>query len=72
MIGLEIIRGAKKADGKDVWEDGKILDPENGKNNTLRLTPIEGGNLSTVTPAEHTSAEKSARLSESRGHRRVV
>jgi uncharacterized protein (DUF2147 family) len=43
IIGLEIIRGAKKAEGKDVWEDGKILDPENGKNYTLRLTPIEGG-----------------------------
>ena len=43
MIGLEIIRGAKKVDGKDVWEDGKILDPENGKNYTLRLTPVEGG-----------------------------
>ena len=43
ILGLEIIRGAKKADGKDVWEDGKILDPENGKNYTLRLTPIDGG-----------------------------
>ena len=43
MIGLEIIRGAKKADGKDVWEDGKILDPENGKTYNLRLTPIDGG-----------------------------
>ena len=43
FLGLEIIRGAKKADGKDVWEDGKILDPENGKNYTLRLTPIDGG-----------------------------
>ena len=43
VLGMEIIRGAKKADGKDVWEDGKILDPENGKNYTLRLTPIEGG-----------------------------
>lgn len=43
FLGLEIIRGAKKAEGKDVWEDGKILDPENGKNYTLRLTPIEGG-----------------------------
>ncbi len=43
MLGLEIIRGAKKADGKDVWEGGKILDPENGKEYTLRLTPIEGG-----------------------------
>ena len=43
VLGLEIIRGAKKADGKDVWEGGKILDPENGRNYTLRLTPIEGG-----------------------------
>jgi uncharacterized protein (DUF2147 family) len=43
LLGLEIIRGAKKADGKDVWEGGKILDPENGKEYTLRMTPIEGG-----------------------------
>ena len=43
MLGLEIIRGAKKAESKEVWEDGKILDPENGKTYTLRLTPIEGG-----------------------------
>ena len=43
MDGLEIIRGAKKAEGKDTWEDGKILDPENGRNYTLRLTPIDGG-----------------------------
>jgi uncharacterized protein (DUF2147 family) len=43
VLGLEIIRGAKKAEGKDVWEEGKILDPENGKNYTLRLTPIDGG-----------------------------
>lgn len=43
MTGLEIIRGAKKADGKDVWEDGKILDPENGKTYTLRMTPTDGG-----------------------------
>ena len=43
MVGLQIIKGAKKADGKDVWEDGKILDPENGKFYTLRMTPIEGG-----------------------------
>ncbi len=43
MLGLEIIRGAKKVDGKEVWEDGKILDPENGKTYTLRLTPVDGG-----------------------------
>lgn len=43
ILGLEIIRGAKKAEGKEVWEGGKILDPENGRNYTLRLTPVEGG-----------------------------
>ena len=43
VIGLEIIRGARKASGKDVWEDGRILDPENGREYRLRLTPIEGG-----------------------------
>ncbi len=42
-LGMEIIRGAKKAEGKDVWEDGKILDPDNGKNYTLALTPLEDG-----------------------------
>ncbi len=42
-IGMEIIRGAQKAEGKDVWEGGKILDPDNGKSYTLRLTPIDGG-----------------------------
>ena len=40
---MEIIRGAQKAEGKDVWEGGKILDPENGKTYTLRLTPMDGG-----------------------------
>jgi len=43
MVGLEIIRGAKQAEGKEVWEDGKILDPENGKTYTLRMTPVDGG-----------------------------
>jgi uncharacterized protein (DUF2147 family) len=43
MDGLEIIRGVKKAEGKDVWEGGKILDPENGRDYTLRMTPVDGG-----------------------------
>ena len=43
MDGLEIIRGAKKAEGKDVWEGGKILDPDAGREYTLKMTPIEGG-----------------------------
>ncbi len=43
MLGPGNHPGRQKADGKDVWEGGKILDPENGRNYTLRLTPIEGG-----------------------------
>jgi uncharacterized protein (DUF2147 family) len=43
ILGMEIIRGAKKASGKNIWEDGEILDPENGKTYGLRLTPIENG-----------------------------
>ncbi|MDM0038487.1 DUF2147 domain-containing protein [Variovorax sp. J22G21] len=43
IAGLEIIRGGKKADGKDVWEGGKILDPENGKEYRASFTPIDGG-----------------------------
>ncbi len=43
IVGIEIIRGAKKAQGKNVWEGGEILDPENGKTYGLRLTPIENG-----------------------------
>ena len=42
-VGMQIIRDAKKADGKDVWEGGNILDPNNGTVYKLRLTPIEGG-----------------------------
>jgi uncharacterized protein (DUF2147 family) len=43
VIGLEIIRGVRKDEGQDVWEGGKILDPENGKEYRVRLTPDEGG-----------------------------
>ena len=43
LLGLELIRGAKKAEGKEVWEGGKILDPENGRTYGLRMTPIEAG-----------------------------
>jgi uncharacterized protein (DUF2147 family) len=43
ILGLEIIRGAKKEDGADKWTGGKILDPENGKEYTLTMTPEDGG-----------------------------
>lgn len=41
--GLEIIRGLKKADGKDLWESGTILQPSTGKIFKATLAPIEGG-----------------------------
>jgi uncharacterized protein (DUF2147 family) len=43
IVGLEIIRGAKKEASEDVWTGGKILDPENGKEYTLKMTPEDGG-----------------------------
>jgi uncharacterized protein (DUF2147 family) len=43
LIGLEIIRGARQAEGRTVWESGRILDPEDGRTYTLRMTPIEEG-----------------------------
>lgn len=43
IVGLEIIRGSKKEEGADVWSGGKILDPENGKEYNLKLTPQDGG-----------------------------
>ena len=42
-VGMEIIRGAKKSASEMVWEGGNILDPENGKTYTLKMTPIEDG-----------------------------
>ena len=43
MVVLDIIRGGKKAEGKEVWEGGKILDPENGKEYRASYTPVDGG-----------------------------
>jgi uncharacterized protein (DUF2147 family) len=44
LVGLSIIRGAKKsADTDGLWDGGTILDPANGKTYKLRLKPIDGG-----------------------------
>jgi uncharacterized protein (DUF2147 family) len=44
MQGLEIMRGVKKSDaGDNRWDGGHILDPENGKDYKVRLTPVDGG-----------------------------
>ena len=45
IIGMEIIRGVKPdASGENLWANGgKILDPENGKEYTVKMVPQEGG-----------------------------
>ena len=45
IAGLEIVRGGRKVAQQDVWEDGRILDPENGKEYRARFTPLDGGRL---------------------------
>jgi uncharacterized protein (DUF2147 family) len=42
-LGLEIIRGVRKTEGKDVWEGGTIVEPSTGKIYKVKMTPIEGG-----------------------------
>lgn len=43
IVGLEILRGGQQDPDQAVWEGGRILDPENGKEYRASLTPIEGG-----------------------------
>lgn len=44
IVGMEIIRGLKQEGADNLWAGGgKILDPENGKEYTVRMTPLEGG-----------------------------
>ena len=42
VMGMTIIRGAKKGDD-GAWVGGDILDPNNGKVYKLRLKPVDGG-----------------------------
>jgi uncharacterized protein (DUF2147 family) len=45
IIGMEIVRGVKPdSSGDNLWANGgKILDPENGKEYTVKMVPQEGG-----------------------------
>ena len=43
IVGLEIIRSAKRVRDALVWDDGEILQPESGRTFNVRLTPINGG-----------------------------
>ena len=42
MLGMTIIEDVTYA-GDGSWEDGEILDPNNGKNYSVRLTPQQNG-----------------------------
>ena len=44
IVGMEIMRGVKQEGAEPLWAGGgKILDPENGKEYTVRLVPLDGG-----------------------------
>jgi uncharacterized protein (DUF2147 family) len=45
IVGMEIIRGVKQdVSNEPLWAGGgKILDPENGKEYTVKMVPQEGG-----------------------------
>ena len=43
VLGMAIIRNARADAGKEHWEGGDILDPNNGKVYKLRLKPLDGG-----------------------------
>jgi uncharacterized protein (DUF2147 family) len=43
IVGLAIIEGVKKNPDEPYWDGGSILDPNNGKTYTVRLTPKDGG-----------------------------
>lgn len=43
IIGLTIIEGVSNGDGDEYWDGGKILDPNNGKTYSVRLSPIDNG-----------------------------
>lgn len=41
MVGMTIAWGLKAGDG--AWEGGRIIDPENGKEYSVKMTPVDGG-----------------------------
>ena len=43
MVGLEIVRGVKKADSDNLWDGGTILDAKEGKVYKVRMQPADGG-----------------------------
>lgn len=43
LIGLEILRGLKKAEAQGVWDGGTVLDPMTGTVYQARIRLIDGG-----------------------------
>jgi uncharacterized protein (DUF2147 family) len=43
LAGLNIIRGLKQSSDGEIWEDGNILDPKNGKVYKARIKVTDGG-----------------------------
>jgi uncharacterized protein (DUF2147 family) len=43
MVGLDVLRGVKKADTDNLWDGGTILDAAEGKVYKVRLQPADGG-----------------------------
>jgi uncharacterized protein (DUF2147 family) len=43
MIGLEVIRGVKRAEAENTWEGGTILDAAEGKVYKVRMQSADGG-----------------------------
>jgi uncharacterized protein (DUF2147 family) len=43
IVGMEIVRGVKKADSDNTWDGGTILDAGEGKIYKVRLQMAEGG-----------------------------
>ncbi len=43
MIGLEVIRGVKRADAENTWDGGTILDAAEGKVYKVRMQAADGG-----------------------------
>ena len=43
IVGLEIVRGVKKAEAENTWDGGTILDSAEGKVYKVRMQPADGG-----------------------------
>jgi uncharacterized protein (DUF2147 family) len=43
MIGLEVVRGVKRAEAENTWDGGTILDAGEGKIYKVRMQPVDGG-----------------------------